>query len=309
MYLSKYNYLSLARRFDWFINKNILHKTEIRRKLRDVEMYLDLVTPGISSTLAIRKSREDDMVHVMKEVIKPGMTIIDCGSNIGFYPLLEAKILGENGVIYAIEPDARNYRILEKNASIAPAGLIKTFNIAVSNRTGKQKMFVADHSNLNKLASSEDDNFPNRHNVEEIVDVDTITMDDFCEQQNIEVDFIRMDIEGFEVEVFQGMKNIFKNAKSGFIVFLELHPYAYSDERSFAQELEFLIEQGYYAPILISAGEAQPQKMKELGYEPKKIIPSDGFLRGYYDNIKNDDLVALTCLKPKSSRYVLMQKK
>mgnify|MGYP000099478185 CR=1 FL=1 len=72
---------------------------------------------------------------------------------------------------------------------------------------------------------------------------------------------------------------------------------------------QFLIEQGYYAPILISAGEAQPQKMKELGYEPKKIIPSDGFLRGYYDNIKNDDLVALTCLKPKSSRYVLMQKK
>ena len=84
---------------------------------------------------------------------------------------------------------------------------------------------------------------------------------------------------------------------------------AYSNERSFAHELEFLIELGFYARILISAGEAQPPKMKELGYEPKKIIPSDGFMRGYYDDIKNDDLVELTCTQPKSSRYVLLQKR
>jgi FkbM family methyltransferase len=309
MHMSKYNVVSLARRFNWFLNKNVFFKKDIRRKLIDVEMYLDLVTPGISKTLAIHKSREDDMVQVMKEVIKPGMTIIDCGSNIGFYPLLEEKLLGDSGMVYAIEPDVRNYRLLVKNANINKKGMIKTFNIAVSNVTGQQKMFVAEQSNLNKLISSEDDNFPKRHVVDEIVDIETITMDQFCKQQKINVDFVRMDIEGFEVEVFQGMKDIFKNSKSGFMVFLELHPNAYTNERSFAKELEFLIDQGFYVKILISAGEPQPLKMKELGYSPKKIIPSDGFMRGYYDDIKNDDLVELTCIQPKSSRYVLLQKK
>ena len=93
------------------------------------------------------------------------------------------------------------------------------------------------------------------------------------------------------------------------MVFLELHPNAYTSSRSFASELEFLMSHGFYAKVLISAGEAVPPKMKELGYEPKKIIPSDGFMRGYYDDIKNDDLVELTCTQPKSSRYVLLQKR
>jgi FkbM family methyltransferase len=306
----KYDLVVLTRGVDWLINKYLFRRTEIKRKLQDVEMYLDLVTPGISKVLAIYKTREDDMVQVIKEVLKPGMTVVDCGSNIGFYPLLESKILNGKGVVYAVEPDIRNYRILEKNAHLQSLGSeIKTFNIALSNSTGSQKMFVAQRANLNKLVSSGDDVFPDRHHVNQIIDVKTMTMDDFCADQQISVDFVRMDIEGFEVEVFEGMKDTFRNAKSGFMIFLELHPIAYTDERSFAHELELLMDQGYYARVLISAGEPIPPRMKELGYKPKRLISSDGVVRGYYDDIKNDDLVSLTCSEPKVSRYVLLQKR
>jgi len=306
----KYDLGVMARGIDWLFNKFLLRRTEMKRKLQDVEMFLDLVTPGISKVLAIYRTREDDMVQVIKEVLNPGMTIVDCGSNIGFYPLLESKILNGDGVIYAIEPDIRNYRILEMNAQDQSYGTeIKTFNIALSNRTGSQKMFVAERANLNKLVSSDDDAFPSRHGVNEVIEVKTMTMDDFCLDQKISVDFIRMDIEGFEVEVFEGMESIFRNAKSGFMVFLELHPIAYSSERSFSDGLELLMDQGYYAKALISAGEPIPPRIKDLGYKPKKLISSDGVTRGYYDDIKNVDLVSLTCLLPKVSRYVLLQKK
>ena len=177
--MNKYSLFSLYRRSNWFYNKHILRRSVIKRKLLDVEMYLDLITPGISKTLALYKTREDDMVQVLKELLRPGMTIIDCGSNIGFYPLLESKILKNKGEVYAIEPDVRNFKILEKNVRLnGGKSIIKTFNIAVSNKTGSQKMFVAEQSNLNKLLSSSSDNFPKRHNVDEIVDVETITMDD-----------------------------------------------------------------------------------------------------------------------------------
>ena len=199
---------------------------------------------------------------------------------------------------------------IEKNKNIPSLqSEIKTFNIALSNNTGIQQMFVAERANLNKLVSSGGDSFPDRSPVNEIINVETMTMDDFCTSQKITPDFVRMDIEGFEVEVFQGMKNIFKNAKSGFMVFLELHPNAYTHERSFSHELEILMNQGFYAKVLVSAGEPVPSKMKKLGYKPKQLISSDGVVRGYYDNVKNDDLVLLTCSEPKVSRYVLLQKK
>ena len=139
----KFNLSILLRAIDWSINKYLLRRKTFKRKLQDVEMHLDLVTPGISKVLAIYKTREDDMVQIIKEVLKPGMTVIDCGSNIGFYPLLESRILNGKGVIYAVEPDIRNYRILEKNACIQPSYTeIKTFNIALSNNSGYTKCLL-----------------------------------------------------------------------------------------------------------------------------------------------------------------------
>ncbi len=301
--------LLFLRELSWFISKIILRKSIILSKLKEFEMYLDLVTPGISKTLFVHKTREDDMIQVIKEVLKPGMTVIDCGSNIGFYPLLEANILKNSGAIYAIEPDQRNYKLLEKNITLSPYGkIIKPYEMAVSNQNGVSKMFVAEQSNLNKLSSKDDKTFSKRHVVDGTVDVKTITMDDFCNHENIIPDFIRMDIEGFEVEVFQGMKNLFTNAKSGFMVFLELHPHAYSEERSFAGELEKLFKLGYFAKIIISAGEPIPAKYKELGYTPTKEIESDGFIRGFYENVKKEDVISLTCYQPKTSRYILLEK-
>ena len=301
--------IHFMRRLDWFIAKKIFRKKTIQRRLKYFKMHLDLITPGISKTLAVYKSREDDMIQVIREELKPGMTVIDCGSNIGFYPLLEANILKNKGAIYAIEPDIRNYNILNKNVELCQYGTtIKPFQMAVSNENGISKMFVTEKSNLNKLSSKDDKTFSERHSVDSTVEVKTKTMDDFCNQENIIPDFIRMDIEGFEVEVFQGMKNIFKTAKNGFMIFLELHPHAYSEERSFARELEKLFDLGYFAKVLISAGEPVPPKYKQFGYTPKMEIISDGFIRGYYNNIKNEHVIALTCSQPKASRYVLLEK-
>ena len=306
----KYSLAVYLRGLDWLFNKYVLNKKEFKRSLREVDMYLDLVTPGISKTLAIYKTREEDMVSILKDVLRPGMTVVDCGANIGFYPLLESKLLDGKGVIYAIEPDVRNYSFLEKNSVLKENKTsIKTFNVAFSNNTGTQQMFVAERANLNKLVSSADDDFRDIQNVNEVVDVKTVTCDDLCEEHQISIDFVRMDIEGFEVEVLQGMRNTIKNAEIGFMIFIELHPLTYTEERSFGRELEYLIEQGFCAKVLVSAGEAVPDSFSKLGYRPDKVIESDGIVRGCYYGIRNSDLVELACNVPKVSRYVLMQKK
>jgi len=117
-----------------------------------------------------------------------------------------------------------------------------------------------------------------------------------------------MDIEGYEVEVFQGMRKTCKNAKSGFMILLELHPNLYSEKRSFAKELEKLFQLDFRAKIIISAGEPTPKKFDDLGYIPVRKIESDGFIRGWYENIENKDVPGLTCYQPKISRYILLEK-
>ena len=300
---------NLPRAIDWYFSKYVLRKKAIKRSLKYFDMYLDLQVQGISRTLAFYKTREEDMIQVIQEYLKKDMIVLDCGSNIGFYPLLEAEILKGGGKIFAFEPDIRNFAMLKENIQLCSYGkTIKPFNMAVSNKTGTEKMFVATQSNLNKLYSSDDQAFIDRHTIEESIDVDTITVDDFCLRENVQIDFLRMDIEGYEVEVFQGMRDTFKNAQSGFMVLLELHPHAYSEDRSFASELKLLFDQGFIARVLISAGVPIPKSYSNLGYKPIKEVQDGNFTRGWYENISNEHVIELTCLEPKVSRYILLQK-
>ena len=297
------------RKVDWMLSKYLLQKSIIKRRLNEFEMFLDLKTPGISRTLAIYRTREDDMIEIIKTYLKEGMTILDCGSNIGFYPMLATKLVKENGKVFSIEPDPRNYKILLKNIQISSfPKIIEPYNMALSNHSGKQTMIIANESNLNKLKSNNDDQFKNRHLINGEVSVKTMTVDDFCSKKNTKIDFIRMDIEGFEIEVFEGMEKTLESASSGFMILLELHPHLYSTEKSFSDVLKKVFNLGFKSEVIVSAGEAQPKKFKELGYSPTKKIKSDGYIRGWYENVKAEDAILLTCFEPKMSRYILLKK-
>jgi len=298
------------RKVDWYFYKNILKRSIIKRRLIDFEMFLDLSNPGISQTLALNKVREADKVLLIKEYLKPHMTVLDCGSNIGFYPLLEAQILKEKGQIFSFEPDSRNYKVLEMNTNLCSYGKnIKLFNMAVSDKTGKARMILSTQSNLNRVFNTEEFYKFNGDLFDKSIEVKTISIDMLCSMNNIQIDFIRMDVEGHEIEIFRGMKNTVKEAKSGLLVLVELHPDYYSDRRDFSAELSYFFNYGFVTKVLVSAGEVQPSLFKELGYSPVRQVESDGFLRGWYENVSPEDAIRLTCFKPKLTRYLLLQKK
>ena len=75
-----------------------------------------------------------------------------------------------------------------------------------------------------------------------------------------------------------------------------------------ANEMEKLFQMGFIARIVISAGEARPLKYRDLGYEPKITIFTDGFYRGWYENIRNEDVIELRCIPPKISRFIMLEK-
>ena len=293
----------------WHFYKRILKKKEMLRKVYGNWMYLDLQTEGISRSLAVDGIREADKIEIIEQELNKDMVVLDCGSNIGFYPLLEASIVKASGKVFAFEPDPRNYDLLLKNINInSYREIVEPFYMAVSDHTGEEQLLMATESNLSKVVTESDKEFLERHSIVDSINIKSISVDDFCKDKKIELDFVRMDIEGYEVEVFRGMKKTFEASKKGFKVLLELHPNLYSENRSLASELEDLFHINFKAKIIVSAGEPRPEKFVDLGYTPLREIKSDGFVRGWYENIKNEDVVELTCYQPKISRYLLIEK-
>lgn len=274
--------------------------------LREFPMYIDLETPGISKVLFINKERELDMIKLMKEYINAAKgDVIDCGSNMGFYPLLIDRLIGPDRKLLMIEPDPRNFRVLLKNMSLMKSDSNRVaLNAAISESSGEVILDVSTASNLNKVVRDSVRNPPRENSI----CVRSFSIDSIVEAHHLRPTFLRMDIEGHEVEVLRGMRKTIENAISGFVIFFEIHPKEYSKERSIIEQLEFLFSNGFNAQVLVSAGEVRPPKYIDLGLYPDEVIETDGYTRGIYRNVSNSDAFALVSSTPKSSRYILLQK-
>lgn len=154
---------------------------------------------------------------IFKQIIKPGMTVVDIGANIGYYTLLAAKLLDDNGKVYAFEPDPENYVLLKKNILLNKLEkLVEPLNLAVSNAEKKDSFFIgrSTGSSLFKVPDS----------TEETVSVGLIPLDKFFRERNWpEVNFIKIDVEGAERFVLEGMAGLAERNISLKLV-IELNP-------------------------------------------------------------------------------------
>jgi FkbM family methyltransferase len=77
--------------------------------------------------------------------------VLDIGSNIGYYVLIEARLVGEEGFVYAVEPVEENARWLGANVALNGYKDVKIFNIAFGYYNGKISINIAEASNLSSV--------------------------------------------------------------------------------------------------------------------------------------------------------------
>ena len=78
----------------------------------------------------------------MREILKPGMVVLDIGANIGYHTLISSKLVGNTGKIYSFEPEPHNFKLLLKNIEINEFKNIIPINKALSNNIGSTKLFL-----------------------------------------------------------------------------------------------------------------------------------------------------------------------
>ena len=174
------------------------------------KMYVDrgaIVSKGTSTCAsALMRGYEQLVTKLFKQEIKQGMIVVDIGAHIGYFTLLAAKLVGEKGKVFAFEPDPDNYSLLIRNINVNGHDNAIPIQKAVSNKTGQVRLF------LDGCSPSCHSLYENHSQRGKFVNVDSITLDEFFEEDS-QIDFIKMDIEGAEMAALQGMDNLIK--KSG----------------------------------------------------------------------------------------------
>ena len=176
------------------------------------KMHLD---PLDSLKLSINKSYEEFETKLVKDIIKDGNIVVDIGANIGYFTLIFARLVGEKGKVFAFEPEPNNFNLLKKNIEINGYKNVNLINKAVSNKSGKIKLYI---DNVNYGGHSLIAEIPNRQSIE----IESIKLDDFF-SANKKIDFIKIDVEGAELEVLKGMSNLL-NQKDDIKILLEFNP-------------------------------------------------------------------------------------
>jgi FkbM family methyltransferase len=182
------------------------------------KMYLNLKDKGISTDLIAFGIREHLVTNAIKKLLKKGEIVVDIGANIGYYALLGAKLVGEEGKVFAIEPVVENIEILKKNILLNNYSNIEVFKLAIGDKNQEGEIYLSEYSNLASLIDRKKFETGEKIKKEK---VKIVTLDKFLEDKPLP-DLVRMDVEGYEYEVIKGMENLLKTKKS-FKIFAEIH--------------------------------------------------------------------------------------
>ncbi len=164
-------------------------------------------------TLNFDKYEKIDSEMILK-LIEPNYHIFDIGANMGWYSLNIAKLY-PNTKISSFEPIPFTFRCLKRNVKINSVQNIEIYNFGFSDEEKDLTFYLQPESSVSASSA----NITESLNAIEVV-CNVKKLDDFIYKNNSTVDFIKCDVEGAELFVYQGgFKSIQKNLP---IIFTEM---------------------------------------------------------------------------------------
>ena len=142
--------------------------------------------------------------------LRPGMTFVDVGANIGYYTLLGAQSVGSGGRILAIEPGPYAYRRLQETVERNRLEQVTTLPIAVGAEAGRLPLYIPPENSGNYSPTM----LPSEGGTP--VETEVRTLDDLLEEHGVErVDLLKLDVEGFEPAVLRGARRALAEGRIG----------------------------------------------------------------------------------------------
>jgi len=164
---------------------------------------------------------EAALFRFIQHRVGPGDVVLDVGSFLGVYAVLEAFRAGPAGRVVAFEPTAwsasvARHHIAFNTERAAPVTLVEA---AVGDSVARTTFYEYDQPYVNSLAAAVDVDDPPTARP-----VDVVTIDDVCDRLNIIPTFIRMDVQGAEFHALRGARETIRRAGQRLTIVAEMHP-------------------------------------------------------------------------------------
>lgn len=188
------------------------------------------------------------VVDAMKRYLHPGDVFIDIGANVGYLSAIAAALVQTHGQVHSFEPVPRYFRNLRRLAELNPAYRIVKNGCAAGAAPGVSAILVTREPGQNTLVP----HYKSGVEVTSTLEVPVIRLDSYIETHHIaRVAVIKIDAEGFELPVLEGMERILDQGQRPTII-CEIAPKAYRLlGRSAAELVRFMSRYGYSARDII----------------------------------------------------------
>jgi len=182
------------------------------------------VTPRemINRAIFLYGTFEISETRLVQAFLRPGMTFLDVGAHIGYYTLIAARLVGEAGRVHSFEPGAATRAHLEANVARNHLGNVEIHVQALAEQTGEVGFWpstLASNQGISSIIASGDGQAAP-------VMVPSLSLDDFAASLGgRRIDFLKMDIEGAELQVIRGGQRLLGGAEAPPMIF-EAHQLA-----------------------------------------------------------------------------------
>jgi FkbM family methyltransferase len=197
-----------------FIIERALHLTKILTNIKNRLVNKVLVRVGgfhklVDSTSAFIISPRFEKRLWDYLNLEEGDVFIDVGSHIGKYTIPAARLVGSSGLVISVEPHPENYAVLVENVMLNKLTNVIALNVAAWDRECYLRLFIGDSA-----GHSVKRNYGSGYIVVRALPIDLI-----IKELNVRVvDFIKIDVEGAELEVLKGLSNTLKEFKPKLII-------------------------------------------------------------------------------------------
>jgi FkbM family methyltransferase len=215
-----------------------------------------------------KQSQDAFEIDLLKRFIKKGDVVLDIGANIGFYAKLLSDLSGPSGTVHCFEPDGGNFKHLQKETK-GLSNLLINQN-AVGATTGVLRFYTSPNLNVDHRSYE-----PEVY--ESVTEVNAVSVDDYLKPYGPKVDFVKMDIQGYEWQALAGMQQCLNNNPE-LVMISEFWPYGLKQSgSSLSSYFESLQNLGFHIYLM------EKKQLQLLELQKVKALESLG--EAHYFNI------------------------
>lgn len=156
--------------------------------------------------------------EAFRHAARPGMVALDVGANVGAYSMLLGQWVGDSGAVFAFEPAPIVFDGLLRHIELNHlARIVRPICAAVGAASLDAPLLVAGTHGESRLAAASD-------GAEATIEVPVTTIDEFCARHQVAPAFIKVDVEGAELDVLRGARDTIRRCRHDLSLFVEMHP-------------------------------------------------------------------------------------